>query len=293
MQRLGEEVLTHTAHHVVEAVATLGTDLTVTLPQDFVDQVLLVRCQVQFRIHRLQTSEAYAAAHHVQVVQRPLQVTRLGTRLGTDQIHLCQTDIGHTDILVVIAAAAVVVQQPLELTVARCNVIRIGEVAVVLHETAFPGVGVRLAGIVKAGRQRLTGHEDGLIQARVAVCEHIVPVGILARAVDVRIGEVAAVLHAEALHQLVRRHRAALSVAVQCKAAPAPAPAAVRERQRRVRVKQLLVVRRVVAVAVGAAVGRAVARLVLSRRLYQRVVVAVLRVVLEELVAILQAAAPQ
>ena len=73
MERLGEEVLTLAADHVVEAVAALGADLAVALAEDLVDQVLLVGGQVQGRILQLQTAQADAAAHDVEVVQRLLE----------------------------------------------------------------------------------------------------------------------------------------------------------------------------------------------------------------------------
>ena len=42
MKWFSEQVLTHTAHHVVKTVTTLSTNLTVTFTKNFINQVVLV-----------------------------------------------------------------------------------------------------------------------------------------------------------------------------------------------------------------------------------------------------------
>ena len=304
MQWLGEEVLTLAANHVVQTVTTLGTDFAVALTQNFVDEVLLVRTQVQRRVHVLETSQSHAAANHVQVVQSTSEVACLCTSLCSNQVHFSQTDVRNTDEFVVHAVVSIV-EHPLELAVVRSSIVgvRIAKVVLVeVHSAVHPSVGVCITCIVETSRQRLTRHEHCLIQTRVAVGEDVIAVRILAWSVDVRIRENATILHTEALHELVGRNGTTLAVAVEGETSPSPSPSVfydstvtnhVGHQLSRVDIENLLMTSLVVAIAVSTAVSHTVASFVLSLWLNQLVVVAVGSVVVEELIAILQAAVPK
>ena len=96
-------------------------------------------------------------------------------------------------------------------------------------------------------------------------------VWILTRAVEILIREVAAVLHAEALHQFVGGNLAALTYTVDGPTVPAPTPSVVHvavlygagEQLSGMNIEDLLVMGGIVAVAVGTTIGCTIACLVL------------------------------
>ena len=125
MKRFGEQVLTLAAYHIVETVTTLSTDFAIALTEDFVNENILILgiCQIlccsefELAIYFFEASEAHTAANYMQIIQRTLEISCLGLCLGTDEIHLCQTDVGNTDEVVIITTSTIVVEQPLELAI--------------------------------------------------------------------------------------------------------------------------------------------------------------------------------
>ena len=137
----------------------------------------------------------------------------------------------------------------------------------------------------------MAGNHHGLVQTGIAVGKDVNARSLFT--INIRIREVAAVLHAEAFHQFVGGIGTALTQAVQREAAPAPAPAAVGQGKGGMGVEELLVMGFVVAVTVGPAVGGTVTGLILRGRHDQRIIVAVGGIVIEEIVAVFQAAVPK
>ena len=305
MQRLGEEVLTLAAYHIIETVATFGAKLTVALTKDLIDEVLLVGGQVEARVHSLQAPQTYTAADNVEVVEGTAEVTCLGLGFGTDEVHLSQTDVRDADVLVVHLIVGVV-EHPLKLAVARSHVIVAFSTKLIggrPHSAVVPGVDISVACIVAnlSRGERLAGNYHRLVEARVAVGKDVDALRVLAGTIDIGVGEVAAVLHTEALHQLVGRNGAALTVAVEGKASPAPAPIVltlaiddgIAQVLRGMNIEKFLVALLVVAIAVCATIGHAIAAFVLCLWLNELVVVAIGGIVVEEVVAVLQAAVPE
>ena len=167
----------------------------------------------------------------------------------------------------------------------------------------IPGVDVGEAIVVAnhCGRERRTGHQHGLIEARVAVSIDVDAIGVLARTVEVHVGEVAAVAHAEALHEFVGGNGTALTETVEGESCPTPTPAVlalavdhgVTQVLCGMNIEDFLVASLVVAIAIGAAEGHAIAAFVLRLGLYELVVVAIGGIIVKEVIAILQAALPQ